>query len=105
MDQNNQSRIDREQKISRDLKSRFETLKNAKSYMENLYKEISDLLFPYNNNKRTMWDSGSAGACIKLASLLHNLITPFGGFFKSGKQEHPNLKMRPNRRSIYGSMN
>lgn len=66
---------------AKDLIARYDELKSARSSMDKLYTTVEELLFPYNlegTPERKMWDSTAVSACTKLASLLHNLITPFG---------------------------
>ncbi|AGH17451.1 head-to-tail joining protein [Candidatus Liberibacter asiaticus str. gxpsy] len=63
------------------LIARFESLKAQRSEIEPIRQEIIDLVCPYRgkaSEDKKIWDTTATSASDKLASLLHNLITPFG---------------------------
>lgn len=73
---------DKDRQLVNELVSRFDMLKAQRDESESRRRrEVFDLVCPYRrkgNFKRKRWDTTATSASDKLASLLHNLITPFG---------------------------
>ncbi|PTL86078.1 MAG: phage tail protein [Candidatus Liberibacter europaeus] len=64
-----------------ELVARFDTLKSQRKAVEPVRDEIFKLVCPYRRREQgedNRWDTTATSASERLASLLHNLITPFG---------------------------
>ncbi|PTL86183.1 MAG: phage tail protein [Candidatus Liberibacter europaeus] len=73
---------DKDIQLVNELVSRFDLLKAQRDESESIRREeVFDLVCPYRRRgykKNARWDTTATSASDKLASLLHNLITPFG---------------------------
>lgn len=72
---------ERDRQLAQSLSSRFSFLKSKRDKATSLRKEIFDLVCPYRHEdfvKDKRCDTTATDACDKLASVLQNLITPFG---------------------------